>query len=140
MPWSPSTSLNLVVATGATEATGNGLGHARLLSGTPRDGDGQLPAEHLLGESHLRFHGRLVFAGLDLVRRLAGRLAHAVDRGVTREIFDFAQMEPHALSDIRMLLLSCNDEEVDHLETVASKVLEAIELLGTPESEFAELI
>lgn len=58
----------------------------------------------------------------------------------TREIFEFAQMEPMAIADMTMMLRDCDQEEVDDIEQVADNILAAIVNLGSPDSEFTELI
>ncbi len=44
----------------------------------------------------------------------------------SREIFDFAQMEPLAVLDMQLMLEQCDEEEIGHIEQVADNVLLAI--------------
>ncbi len=50
----------------------------------------------------------------------------------TREIYDFAQLEPLAIADIESLIQVCDEEEIDHVEHVALAILEAIKNLSSP--------
>lgn len=54
-----------------------------------------------------------------------------------RELFDFAQSEPIAISDMAAQLREMRDEEVRHVEQVANNLLEAIGNLSSAD-EFAE--
>lgn len=58
----------------------------------------------------------------------------------TREIFDFAQMEPTSVGGIRDLIRECGQDEIEHIETVARQVILAVGLLSAPDSEHAEII
>lgn len=58
----------------------------------------------------------------------------------THELFEFAQMEPVAVDDMRMMLVECDDEEVGHVEQVADNLKQAIATLGTPDGEFFEML
>jgi hypothetical protein len=49
----------------------------------------------------------------------------------TREIFDFAQLEPLAVDDITVMVQRCSEDEIDHVEQVAQAVLEAIGSLNS---------
>lgn len=51
---------------------------------------------------------------------------------LTREIFDFAQLEPLLVDDIEAQVRSCTVDEVDHLSHVATAVLEAIARVTDP--------
>ncbi len=50
----------------------------------------------------------------------------------TREIFDFAQLEPLAIADIESQIQVCDEDEIDHVEHVAQAILEAIGNLNSP--------
>lgn len=50
----------------------------------------------------------------------------------TREIFDFAQLEPEAVDELESMVQICSEDDIDHIETVAESVLEAIARLETP--------
>jgi len=58
----------------------------------------------------------------------------------TRELFEFAQLEPEAIYDMRSMLRDLDNEEVDHVEMVAHSLIAGVALLAEPESEFAEQI
>ena len=44
----------------------------------------------------------------------------------THELFDFAQMEPLAVNDMELMLVACDEEEIDHVEQVAGNLQLAI--------------
>lgn len=58
----------------------------------------------------------------------------------TRELFDFAQMEPVMVADMRSMLRDCDEYEIMHVEDVANNLLTAIATLAAPESEDSEMI
>lgn len=58
----------------------------------------------------------------------------------TREVFDFAQMEPTSLGEIRDLIRECDQSEIEHIEAVARQLILAIGLLSAPDSEFHEIL
>ena len=58
----------------------------------------------------------------------------------TREIFEFAQMEPTSVGEIRDQIRECSSDEIDFIETVARQLILAIGLLSAPDKEHAEVI
>ena len=58
----------------------------------------------------------------------------------TRELFDFAQMEPVMVADMRSMLRDCDEDEIMHVEDVATNLLAAIATLGTPDNDEAEFL
>lgn len=43
----------------------------------------------------------------------------------TKELFDFAQMEPDAVHDFRMMLRECDEEELEQVEKIARNITAA---------------
>jgi Mn-containing catalase len=59
----------------------------------------------------------------------------------TKELFDFAQNEPEAVHDFRMMLRDCGEEELEHVETVARNLTAAAATRSEiDEDEFGETI
>jgi len=44
----------------------------------------------------------------------------------TKELFEFAQMEPVAILDMQMIMDTFNEEEIEHVEVVISNIKTAI--------------